>query len=150
MSASPTHSMNLARLRELLDTYGAELSHLPQTEQQAARHLIAHSEQAAQLHAEARALDLLLDAAPTEPVSPALRARVAEIPILHPSAQRDWWAGFLSWRGALRVAAAGLLAAALGAASASLSTGDEAAMASDDGWDDVTTLAFAAGIEESP
>jgi hypothetical protein len=140
--------MTLQRLRALIDAYGAELTRMPEAEREAARVLIAGDTEAAQLIAQARAFDALLDTAPVEPVTAALRARVAEIPIVHPQREADPWLRWLSWRGAARLALAGAVAAAIGAASVALTVDEELLVAGDDGWDDITAVAFATGLEE--
>jgi len=68
--------MNLARLEEILDAYGADPRRWPAEERAAAEALIAESAEAATLRENAAALDMLMDISTTPGPSPELMARV--------------------------------------------------------------------------
>jgi anti-sigma factor RsiW len=86
-------------------------------------------------------LDALLDELESESPSAALRRAVAEIPLRHPRSLRRWaFERLLPWQAVL----AGAIACALGVVSGALSEPS----GSDDGWDDVTTVAFASAFDE--
>jgi hypothetical protein len=95
MTDQPKTAVNLDRLAQLLDAYGGESARWPEQERAAALQLIAASPEAAAMQRSALELDsvLSLDVLP-EVASSALRARVLEIPIRHPRAERaagwDW------------------------------------------------------------
>lgn len=139
--------MDLARLAELLDANGADLARLPEAERARATQLLQSDARAVELHAQAAKLDSLLDAAPLQELSPALRARVAELPLRHPRAER---AAFWPWPGVWRVVAAGALAGMLGVLGGTFIADDDSMASEDDGWDEIASVAFVAGIEEEP
>ena len=86
-------------------------------------------------------LDALLDALEPEAPSAALMRAVAEIPLRHPRSARRWaFERLLPWP----AIAAGVLACALGVVSGALIEPSS----SDDGWDDVTAVAFAGAFDE--
>jgi len=68
--------VNLARLAEILDAYGADPRRWPAEERAAVEKLIAESVDAGSLHADAAALDKLMDLAIAPAASPELMARV--------------------------------------------------------------------------
>jgi hypothetical protein len=68
--------MTPARLRAILDAYGADPARWPADERDAALRLLAHSAEARRHHDVAARLDDALDAAPSEVASPALAGRV--------------------------------------------------------------------------
>lgn len=138
--------MDLTRWAELLDAYGADLERMPHAERARARALLGSDARAAELHARAAQLDSLLDAVPAFEPKPSLRARVAELPLRHPHATR---AGFWPWPGVWRLVAAGALAGMLGVLGGSLTTDDSSA-SDDEGWDELASVAFVAGIEGEP
>lgn len=144
MSTRQREALDIAGLRELLDAYGARVEHMPEAERARVQALIDAEPAAAALVVEAAALDDLLDAAPLAPPSTGLMARVAEIPLRHPRASA---ASSLPRAWLLRTLAAGALACALGVISGTWLTDDST---SDDGWNDVTSVAFATGLEEEP
>lgn len=68
----------LERLRHVLETAGADEVRWPDAERDRLLRLIGGSEEARRLHEEAEALDaLLLQAAPREPIDPAVNDRLA-------------------------------------------------------------------------
>jgi hypothetical protein len=151
--------MTHARLRELLDSYGAAPERWPAAEREAAQALLANDADAQRLQREAAELDGLLDVVPAHPPSAALRARVAEIPARSARGVAAWWSPRALWGMALAgafVATLGVVSGAwLGADEGTSASGDENASASgegtsasDDGWDDVTTVAFAGNLGE--
>ncbi len=68
--------MTLARLGELLDTYGANPEHWPPQEREAASALLTQSAQAQRRHEASAQLDAILNLAPAHAVSPAFLERV--------------------------------------------------------------------------
>jgi len=68
--------VNLARLAEILDAYGADPRRWPVEERAAAEKLVAESVEAGSLHADAAALDKLMDLSVAPAASPELMARV--------------------------------------------------------------------------
>jgi len=89
--------MDIARFTQLLDAYGAATERWPETERHAALSLLQANAQCRALLEDAQRLDAQLDAlpefaAPEIEMSPALRARVLEIPVRHPhAAKRKGW-----------------------------------------------------------
>ncbi len=146
MTDSERTSIDLERLRELCSGYGADPARWPEPDRGAAQALLARDPEARRICAEAGELDRLLDALP-QPAAPsaALMRKVAEIPLRHPrgAGARSMLGGLLPWRALL----AAVLACALGVVSGALSV-DSGNGSSDDGWDDVTTVAFAVGLDE--
>jgi hypothetical protein len=69
-------TMTLARLRVLLDTYGAAPERWPAAERAAAEALLARAPEAQRWQAASRGLDALLDAAPAPPASSDLARRI--------------------------------------------------------------------------
>src|SRR5690348_1810668 len=110
MKKSQEAPMDLVRFAELIDAYGAELERMPEAERARAHALLQSDARAAELHAAAARLDALLDAAPLAEVSSALSARVAELPLRHPRAERS---ALWPWPGVWRFVAAGALAGML-------------------------------------
>ena len=72
-----TETMNLERLRALLDRYGAASQRWPQTEREAAAALLANSTEARAMQEEAARLDRLLDSIEPPDPSPGLAAEIA-------------------------------------------------------------------------
>lgn len=155
---TPPEGMSVARLRELLDAYGAESSRWPAAERAAAEALCARDDAARRLRDEALALDGWLGVVPTHDASAGLHARVAEIPIRH--ARDATRVGAWPWRVVLGGAFAGALVMlagvylgaagadedATGVATAGVVASDATTTVdtdTDDGWDDLTTVAFA-------
>lgn len=68
--------IDLQRLRELIDAYGAEPRRWPESERKAATRLLDDSVQARQWLAQARATDALLDGLQAPPPPEALRERL--------------------------------------------------------------------------
>lgn len=158
--------MTLARFSALLDAYGGEPSRWPESERAAAEAFLRSDAEARRLCADAAKLDGLLafeDAASAVEASAALRARVAEIPIRHAHAAKrpgGWFfqhAFSAALVGAL-VAALGVLAGAVSGepedgstqADAAQTEPDAAAQGEDDGWDDLTAIAFAEDLAQEP
>lgn len=110
-------SMDLQRLSELLDAYGASRERWPAAEREAALSLLASSDAARALHRQAQMLDAELDALAVPPPGAALRAAViASIP----QHRRGWvravgelWRELGGWRLAAPAFAASLALGAL-------------------------------------
>jgi hypothetical protein len=80
----PRPTLTLSRLEQLLDAYGGEPAAWPELERAAALALIERDAQARELQQAALALDAKLELSElSDVVSPRLRARVLEIPIIH-------------------------------------------------------------------
>ena len=172
MNDRTDETMTLARFAELLNAYGAELSRWPEVERDAAQRLCAGDAEAMRLRATAEKLDALLNAVPAHEPSAVLRARVAEITIRHPrpgsQASRlpfahKWWqvafaGAFASVLGVISgawtaedptTAATASVTSTGGAGSAgSVDTDPNFDTAADDGWDELTTVAFASNLDE--
>ncbi len=71
--------MSLARLRALLDAYGANPDRWPPEERDAGRALLAHSPQAQRWRDASAQLDAFLDLAPADVASPALIERILAV-----------------------------------------------------------------------
>jgi len=76
MTGIGSRAMDLARLREILDAYGADPRRWPGAERAAAEALIANSPEAALLREDAAALDMLLDLSAAPAASQELMARI--------------------------------------------------------------------------
>jgi len=76
MTGNRSKSMDLARLREIFDAYGADPRRWPGAERAAAEALIANSPEAASLREDAAALDTLMDLSVAPAPSPELMARI--------------------------------------------------------------------------
>jgi len=87
--------MDIARFTQLLDAYGAAIERWPETERSAALRLLQDNAKARASRDDALLLDAQLDTLPAfeaAELSPALRARVLEIPLRHPhAAKRKAW-----------------------------------------------------------
>ncbi len=113
----------LARLEEVLDTYGSDRARWPAGERQALERVIAKDAQAARLLGEATALDRMLALAPAGEASPALASRIVAaavadgsrearvVPITAARPERRTKGGGFSIRSSLMAPAAALLAA---------------------------------------
>ncbi len=131
--------MNIERLAAILDAYGADPLHWPESERLAAQAFVARENRAQVLVAEAEALDRLLDCAPSEAPSAALVDRVlARAPRRRGFGAfwRDLFPGQPAWRPTLGLAAA--LAVGIGVQSAAadqlgIGSSDEVAVSSE-GW----------------
>jgi hypothetical protein len=135
-----TPPMTLARLAELLDAYGARPESWPSAERNAAQLLLRESADAQRLVADAAELDgVLNDYEVAEEVSPALRARVLEVPIVTARKRRRF--GF---RMAWAVAFSCLIGVASGAWSAPEASAD------DDEWAELTEVSFYADADADP
>lgn len=132
--------VDLKRLQELLDAYGAESGAWPEGERAAAQRLLKQDSQARALHAEALALDALLAEPEALEISPALRARVLEIPIRHPH-RGSAGARARSFFG-LRWAAMALVPCMIGFLSGTLLM-DTSDNSDDDAWNEITSLTSA-------
>lgn len=95
-------SMNIARLMELLDAYGASDRRWPQSERAAALQLLSESPQARELRDTAALLDASLDQFTVAPASPQLRARILDSFPPAASSWRLWlaelWQELGGWR----------------------------------------------------
>jgi hypothetical protein len=100
--------MNAERFERLLDAYGAEARRWPAAEREAAAAFAATAEGQAAM-AEARELEMLLDAAPALQPSHDLRSRV----LAAAPRERSGWAGGLRGRLGFWASGAGLAAAGL-------------------------------------
>jgi hypothetical protein len=136
-----------ARLHELLLAYGADPSRWPESERDAADALLKTDPEARRVQGEAAGLDAWLESLASEAPSAVLTRRIAEIPVRNPrGADRRAFEWLLPWRAVL----AATLACMLGVVSGALSVGEANTDSNDDGWDDVTTVAFAVGLDEEP
>ena len=110
--------MDLARLAEILDAYGADPRRWPADEHAAVEALIAGSPEAATMREDAAALDMLMDLSTAPAPSPELMARVLAA---REPADADGWLSFLwpfgpVWQPASAMAAAAVLGIVIGAA----------------------------------
>lgn len=92
--------MTIDEFRTLLDRRGGNPARWPADEEQAAKALLATSDEAQTLLRSAVTLDAVLDSVRAAPVSDALRERVLTLPL--PAAQRTQTAA-ASWRSRLAV-----------------------------------------------
>jgi hypothetical protein len=74
----------LARLEQVLDTFGAEPSRWPEPERCSLEHILKTQPAARQLHAEASALARVMDAVPAISASDALKARIVAAAVTDP------------------------------------------------------------------
>lgn len=144
----PISPMNLARFRELLEAYGARTEAWPSTEREAAQLLLRDDAEAQRALVAAEPLDAWLDDYAVPEVSPALRARVLEVPIVAARKRRKF-----GWR----LAWAFALSCAVGVASGALTAPE--ASADDEEWAELTEVSFytvadadfgATALEEEP
>jgi hypothetical protein len=135
---NPPHAqpMTLARFTELLDAYGARAESWPRAHREAAELLLRENGDAQRLVAEATRLDTWLDDYAVAEVSPALRARVLEVPIVAARKRRRF--GF-------RVAWAVALSCLIGVASGALTAPE--VNADDDEWAELTEVSFYADAD---
>lgn len=149
-------NMDLEHFTALLDTHGANLGRWPADSQISAKRFLLGSPLAQRAHAEAVALDALLDRIPSVELSPALHARVLEIPIRHGDGRENvvWWPFQSFWRPALAMAAAAALGLATGQLTRTDATSlsDSSASLTSEDWESLSDLAFATPIdaEDSP
>lgn len=123
------NAMNIERLTEILDAHGGDPLRWPEAERLAGQALAARDPRAAAMLAEAEALDVLIDAAPSHAPGAALVARVlARRP--RPSLWRELFPSVPAWRPALGFT----MALALG-------VGVQSAAADRLGLSDTTTVA---------
>jgi len=116
MPERDTQPIDLARLGAILDAYGADPRRWPPAERDGAEALLAISQEARALQAEAASLDTLLDLPAAPAPSPALRAAILA------GARRTGWRGWLAefwplgpaWQPASAFAAAIVLGIAVG------------------------------------
>jgi hypothetical protein len=132
--------MNLTRLRDILDAYGADPRRWPAAERDAALALLSGSEEARALRDEAAALDTLLDTAQVPAPSPELMAAI--LAGAAPAGWRRWLADFWPvgpvWQPASALAAAVVLGVAVGIGAPDLVLPD----AADGAVAEVESLAF--------
>jgi hypothetical protein len=140
--------MTLARFRELLDAYGARSETWPSAERGAAESLLRESAEAQQAFSEAEPLDAWLDDHEVPEISPTLRARVLEVPIVATRKRRAF-----GWR----LAWAFTFSCVIGVASGALTAPE--ASADDEEWAELTEVSFyanadmdfgASSLEEGP
>lgn len=109
--------MTLARLRQILDAYGADSRRWPESERAAALTLIADSPEAGASRAQAAALDALLDGSAAPAPSPELMAEI--LAAAEPSSWRrraaEIWPFGPIWQPASAMAMAAALGLAIGA-----------------------------------
>ena len=129
-------ALTLARLRELIDAYGAAPARWPEAERAAAELLVQSDTQAARLLAEAEPLDAWLDSYEVAEVAPRLRARVLEVPLVAARKRR---------RFGLRMAWAVALSCVIGVISGAWSAPEVSA--DDDEWTELTQVSFYADID---
>ena len=115
MTSEGQGQMDLARLKEILNAYGADPRRWPAGESAAAEALIAESMDAATLRDDAAALDMLMDLSTAPAPSPELMARV--LAAREPS---GWlsvlWPFGPVWQPATAMVAAAVLGVAIGVA----------------------------------
>jgi hypothetical protein len=111
------NDVDLQRLREILDAYGADPARWPAEERAGALRLLSDSAEAAAMRDDAQALDSLLNQAPGLEPTPELMAEI----LARPSRSRGralleaLWPFGPIWRPALGMAAAVVLGVAVGA-----------------------------------
>lgn len=76
--------LELARLEQVLDTFGAEPLRWPEPERHSLEQLLKTQPAARQLHAEASALERVMDAVPAFAASDALKARIVAAAVSDP------------------------------------------------------------------
>jgi hypothetical protein len=95
-------SMNLARLTQLFDAYGASPMRWPDAERVQALQLLASSAEARELQAQAALLDASLDEFQVAPASGHLRGRILDSYPPKPVGWRAWlaelWQELGGWR----------------------------------------------------
>ena len=111
-----TGTMNLARLTEVLDAFGADPRRWPDAERDAAAALLADSQDARDLRDDAAALDMLLDLSAAPAPSPELMADI--LAGAQPAGWRQWLADFWPfgpvWQPVSAFTAAAILGIAVG------------------------------------
>jgi hypothetical protein len=116
-----TEKMEMARLAEILDAYGANPDNWPDAERGAASALLANSRIAVALREDAAALDTALSAVVAPAPSPELMAAI--LMAAEPSGWRRWAAEFWPfgpvWQPVSALATAAVLGLAIGAAAPS-------------------------------
>ena len=149
MSDRAKTAMTRERVAALLEAYGGGPARWPDAERDAAQEFLARDAEATQLVAAELALDALLEHAPVQRASAALQARVAEIPIREArgagrQSVRSLF-GLRVWQMVAGGALAGMLGVLSGVWTSDETTGatSTAGGSSDDGWDDVASVAFA-------
>jgi hypothetical protein len=138
--------MDPGRLSELIDAYGADPRRWPQSERDAAETLLAASQEAQALRAEAAALDALLDLSAAPDPSPELQAAILA-GAQPPSGWRRWLADFWpvgpAWQPASAFAAAIVLGVAVGIGAPEIVLPD----ANDGAIAEVESLAFGPALD---
>jgi hypothetical protein len=117
MTDNGTRPVDLARLAQLLDAYGADPKRWPTEERQGARDLIAASPEAEALVRRAAALDALFDQAPGREPPPELVAAILAAASRHPRRSRlaaALWPFGPVWQPAAALVGSALLGIALG------------------------------------
>ena len=108
--------MDMARLADILDAYGADPRRWPDDERDPALALLSRSAEARALRDDAAGLDTLLDLASAPSPAPALMAAI--LASAEPAGWRWWFAEFWplgpAWQPASAFAAAVVLGVALG------------------------------------
>jgi hypothetical protein len=130
--------MTLARFEALLDAYGAVPERWPSSERDAAELLLQTDPAAQRVVAAAVQFDTLLDAYEVAEVSPRVRARVLEVPVVAARTRRKF--GF-------RVAWAIAFSCVIGIASGALTAPE--ASADDDEWAELTEVSFYSDVDDT-
>ena len=122
MAERETEKMEMARLAEILDAYGANQDNWPDAERDAASALLVSSRIAVALREDAAALDTALNAISAPAPSPELMADILAA-AAEPSGWRRWAAEFWPfgpvWQPVSALTTAALLGIAIGAAAPS-------------------------------
>lgn len=145
MTDQPKTAVTLDRLAQLLDAYGGDPTRWPEQERTAALQLIEASPDAQAMQRTALELDQALDLDVLPDVSSnALRARVLEIPIRHPRAEREaGWAWKRSWMFGLFA----LTPCVIGFVSGTMLM-DPSSDADDEAWDELAQVVTPAALTD--
>lgn len=149
--------LDLEAFERLLAIHGSRVERWPQPLRQALADLLEQSAPARARWDEAKRLDGWLDAVPAVEPTPALVARIASLPALHPRAARSaWWPFQSSLTPLFAWAAAAVLGVVVGISqapdpldagtdtTAELGLDGEVDEASLDDWSEVSSLAMGA------
>lgn len=144
-----TGQMDMARFGEIVEAYGADPGRWPPDERAAAESLLAGSDEARQLNADAAALDTLMNLSSAPTPSPELTAQV-----LAAAGRRRWrdelvalWPFETIWRPASGFAMAAAVGIVLGAAIPEAILPD---IGETDMIGEVESLAFGFDMSEEP
>ncbi len=134
---------DLQAFERLLDKRGSDTEAWPSAACELARHSLAGNPRAGELLREAGQLEKLLRGSLPAEAPPALQARLASIPAMHPSSRHSsWWPmRQLAWGGGTAaLAAAAILGLVVGASGSLPATFDEHTV-------DLAALAFGPQLE---